>query len=126
MNVIWKIKNKELVMKYLTLIKEGKKHNVATDISGLTDNCAYIFNFFFNGDLNFVTNQIIKYYTKRKNNNFLFIEFSKGNIFGVKVYGVTVLKGILKDNKLYLSRCNKDKSFNTEKEALTYIDSLEV
>ena len=114
-------------MEYLTLIKDKKKRNIATDISGLSDNCAYIFNFFFNGDKNFVTNQIIKYYTKRKGNNYLFIEFSKGNIFGAKVYGVTVLKGTLKDNELYLARCiDLDKPFNTEIEALNYIDLLGV
>ena len=114
-------------MGYITLIKDNKERNIATDISGLSDNCAYVFNFYFNGDLNFVTNQIIKYYTKRKNNNFLFIEFSKGNIFGVKVYGVTVLKGTLKGNELCLERCiDKDKPFNTKTEALNYIDLLGV
>jgi len=114
-------------MEYLTLIKEGKKRNIATDISGLSDNCAYVFNFYFNGDLNFVTNQIIKYYTKRKDNNFLFIELSTGNFMDSKIYGVTVLKGTLKGNELCLERCiDKDKPFNTKKEALNYIDSLEV
>ena len=114
-------------MKYITLIKEGKKCNIATDISGLSDNCSYIFNFFFNGDKNFVTPNIIKYYVKKKNNNFLFVELSTGKFMNSKIYGVTVLKGTLKGNKLCLGRCiDKDKPFNTEKEALTYIESLKI
>jgi len=114
-------------MKYLTLIKEGKRRNIATDITGLINNCSYIFNFYFNGDKNFITPYIIKYYTKQKNNNFLFVELSSGQFMNSKIYGVTVLKGILENNKLHLKRClDKDKSFNTKTEALNYIDLLGV
>jgi len=114
-------------MEYLTLIKDNKKRNVATDIQGLSDNCAYVFNFYFNGDKNFVTPYIIKYYTKQKNNNFLFVELSTGKFMDSKIYGVTILKGTLKGNKLCLERCiDKDKPFNSKTEALTYIESLKI
>ncbi len=122
-NVFTQKEGKMLNLRLISDEESKEKEITALDFEHLTEK---VFAFYYNGQPNFITPHILEYGYKRNGNRFLFIELSKGEgVYHERIYGVTVLEGRLKGNKLYLKRrIDKMKCFKNINEAKTYIRSL--
>ena len=117
---------KEGNMLKLKLVSDDREKKKEINFLSFEDLAERVFIFYYGGCPNFITPHILEYDYKQNGNEFLFIELSEGKgIYHERLYGVTVLKGRLEEDKLYLEReLDKTKCFKSISEAKSYIRSL--